>query len=264
MSSRGRRRSPLARKLFSIDNVTGIFVASDFVGARADDAFAIALEGDVASNPPKASRTGFVSPSSVDASRWRRGGVAMAASRWRRRGGGGIAAASRQRRRDGGATAGRRRLELSTPQVTVSKDEEGAWATIKPHVFSHIMDFFAEGSDAIASGDAVASDTEILDTDSEVVAMIKELIEVRIRPAVQEDGGDIFFRGFDDATGIVSVELAGSCVGCPSSSVTLNNGVENMLMHYVEEVKGIENVTPEEEADEFKLSFAPQDSHLSI
>ena len=150
--------------------------------------------------------------------------------------------------------------------VTVSKNDEGAWSTIKPHVFSHLMDFFAEGVDAVSADDeSTPRDTEILDTDSEVVAMIKELIEVRIRPAVQEDGGDIFYRGFDEATGLVQVELAGSCVGCPSSSVTLTNGVENMLMHYVEEVRGIENVTPAGDEDEFKLSFDPPDNpHVSI
>ena len=150
--------------------------------------------------------------------------------------------------------------------VTVSKNDEGAWSTIKPHVFSHLMDFFAEGVDAVSADDeSTPRDTEILDTDSEVVAMIKELIEVRIRPAVQEDGGDIFYRGFDEATGLVQVELAGSCVGCPSSSVTLTNGVENMLMHYVEEVRGIENVTPAGDEDDFKLSFDPPDNpHVSI
>jgi len=151
-------------------------------------------------------------------------------------------------------------------RVCATQNDEGAWSTIKPHVFSHLMDFFAEGVDAVSADDeSTPRDTEILDTDSEVVAMIKELIEVRIRPAVQEDGGDIFYRGFDESTGLVQVELAGSCVGCPSSSVTLTNGVENMLMHYVEEVRGIENVTPAGDEDEFKLSFDPPDNpHVSI
>jgi len=138
--------------------------------------------------------------------------------------------------------------------VTVSKLDSGAWPVIKPQVFSYLMDWYAEGSKAVDDADAT-SDTTILDDDSEVVAMIKELIEVRIRPAVQEDGGDIFYRGFDEKTGLVQVELAGSCVGCPSSSVTLRNGVENMLMHYVDEVKGIENVTPDDDDDAFKLTF---------
>ena len=84
----------------------------------------------------------------------------------------------------------------------------------------------------------MVSDTTILDTDDEVVATIKELLETRVRPAVQEDGGDIFYVGFDPVRGMVQVRLAGSCVGCPSSSITLRNGVENMLMHYIPEVSG--------------------------
>jgi len=139
--------------------------------------------------------------------------------------------------------------------VTISKDRGGAWPVIKPHVFAHLMDWYAEGTLAVED-EIRATDTTILDDDSEVVAMIKELIEARIRPAVQEDGGDIFYRDFNDATGIVSVELAGSCVGCPSSSVTLRNGVENMLKHYIPEVKGIENIGPDDDDDTYKLTFA--------
>jgi NFU1 iron-sulfur cluster scaffold homolog, mitochondrial len=112
---------------------------------------------------------------------------------------------------------------------------------LNPQIFSKILDFFAEGKPAVVDNPLV-SDTTILDTDDEVVATIKELLETRIRPAVQEDGGDIFYVGFDPATGIVRVRLAGSCVGCPSSSVTLRNGVENMLKHYIAEVKGIEEM----------------------
>ena len=76
--------------------------------------------------------------------------------------------------------------------------------------------------------------------DTEVVAMIKELLDERIRPSVQEDGGDIIFQDFRE--GIVYLKLIGSCTSCPSSTVTLKHGVENMLMHYVEEVKGVEQV----------------------
>lgn len=93
------------------------------------------------------------------------------------------------------------------------------------------------------------TDTTILEDDDEVVAMIKELLETRIRPAVQEDGGDIKYVGFEEDTGIVTVQLAGSCVGCPSSSVTLKNGVENMLMHYIPEVTNVVSLE-EEEQDE--------------
>ena len=92
--------------------------------------------------------------------------------------------------------------------------------------------------------------------------MIKELLETRIRPAVQEDGGDIFFEGFDADAGLVRVRMAGSCVGCPSSTATLRNGVENMLMHYVPEVRGIEQVKGkiDEESD---AAFASLEERLA-
>eukprot|EP00968_Pinguiococcus_pyrenoidosus_P004558 scaffold301_cov243-Pinguiococcus_pyrenoidosus.AAC.63 len=84
------------------------------------------------------------------------------------------------------------------------------------------------------------------DDDDEVVAMIKELLATRIRPAVQEDGGDIYFDNFDAETGIVYLEMAGSCAGCPSSTVTLKQGVENMLRHYIPEVKAVMEVENDE------------------
>jgi len=105
------------------------------------------------------------------------------------------------------------------------------------------MDHFASGEKAVEAD--IVSDTTIFDHDDEVVQMIKELLEVRIRPAVQEDGGDIKLVGYDEHTGVVSVRLEGSCVGCPSSSVTLKSGVENMLMHYIPEVTGVVSVEAE-------------------
>ena len=82
----------------------------------------------------------------------------------------------------------------------------------------------------------------ILDDDTEVVQMIKELLDMRIRPSVMEDGGDIKFHGFDEESGVVRLEMQGSCSGCPSSSATLKGGIENMLMHYIPEVREVENV----------------------
>ena len=95
---------------------------------------------------------------------------------------------------------------------------------------------------------------QINDDDSEVVQMIKELLDMRIRPSVQEDGGDIKFHGFDEETGVVTLEMQGSCSGCPSSSATLKGGIENMLMHYIPEVKEVENVAGGEMEDEGALS----------
>ena len=87
-----------------------------------------------------------------------------------------------------------------------------------------------------------AEDTMIHEDDSEAVQMIKEIMETRIRPFVQEDGGDITYRSFDEETGLVLIEMKGSCAGCPSSSITLKNGIEGMLKHYVQEVETVEAV----------------------
>jgi len=142
--------------------------------------------------------------------------------------------------------------------VTVSKDSENTWAVLKPEIYSTLMEHFTSGVPLFRSEEerlnAGPQDTRILETDSETVAMIKELLDTRIRPAIMEDGGDIEYRGFEEADGIVKVKLKGSCRGCSSSTVTLKNGIERMLMHYIPEVKGIEQILDTEEtvaADEF-------------
>ena len=132
--------------------------------------------------------------------------------------------------------------------VTVTKRAESKWQFMRPEIFSVLMDFFENPSNKVLLDKPVITDTTILEDDDEIVAMIKELIEDRIRPAVQEDGGDIYYRNFEEETGLVTVALAGSCVGCPSSSVTLKQGVENMLMHYIPEVTAV--VAEEEEGDD--------------
>jgi len=134
--------------------------------------------------------------------------------------------------------------------VTVSKDSENPWAVIKPEIYSVLMEHFSAGLPLFRSREerdaAGPQDTKILDTDSETVAMIKELLETRVRPAIMEDGGDIEYRGLSDE-GFVKVKLKGSCRGCDSSTVTLKSGIERMLMHYIPEVKGVEQVLDEEE-----------------
>ncbi|KAF7320134.1 hypothetical protein MKEN_00797900 [Mycena kentingensis (nom. inval.)] len=136
--------------------------------------------------------------------------------------------------------------------VTVSKDSENPWPIIKPEIYSILMEFFSSGQPLFRSKEdrdsAGPQDTKILDTDSETVAMIKELLETRVRPAIMEDGGDIEYRGFDEnGDALVKVKLKGSCRGCDSSTVTLKSGIERMLMHYIPEVKGVEQVLDEEE-----------------
>lgn len=129
--------------------------------------------------------------------------------------------------------------------VTVSKDSETSWSVVKPEIYSILMEFFSSGQPLFRSDEdreaAGPQDMRILDTDSETVAMIKELLETRVRPAIMEDGGDIEYRGFTD-DGYVAVKLKGSCRGCSSSTVTLKSGIERMLMHYIPEVKGVEQV----------------------
>ncbi|KAI0271601.1 HIRA-interacting protein 5 [Gloeopeniophorella convolvens] len=141
--------------------------------------------------------------------------------------------------------------------VTVSKDAENPWAVVKPEVYSILMEYFSSGQPLFRSEEdrlsAGPQDTRILDTDSDTVAMIKELLDTRVRPAIMEDGGDIEYRGFTDE-GIVKIKLKGSCRGCDSSTVTLKTGIERMLVHYIPEVKGTEQVLDEEEIiaqDEF-------------
>ncbi|KAF9505629.1 hypothetical protein BS47DRAFT_1374280 [Hydnum rufescens UP504] len=128
--------------------------------------------------------------------------------------------------------------------VTISKDSENPWCIPSyMEYFTSQQPLFRSDEERDAAG---PQDTRILDTDSDTVAMIKELLETRVRPAIMEDGGDIEYRGYSD-DGIVKLKLKGSCRGCDSSAVTLKTGIERMLMHYVPEVQGVEQVLDQEE-----------------
>lgn len=127
--------------------------------------------------------------------------------------------------------------------ITITKaDEDVEWKLLKPEVFAVIMDFFASGL-PVLNEDQPAADTQVTDDDDEIVQMIKELLDTRIRPTVQEDGGDIVFVGFEE--GIVKLKMQGSCTSCPSSVVTLRNGVQNMMQFYIPEVLGVIQVEDE-------------------
>ena len=130
--------------------------------------------------------------------------------------------------------------------VTVSKDSENPWTVLKPEIYSILMEHFTSNTPLFKSEEdrenAGPQDTKILADDSETVAMIKELLDTRVRPAIMEDGGDIEYRGFSD-DGTVKLKLKGSCRGCDSSTVTLKSGIERMLMHYIPEVKNVEQVS---------------------
>ncbi|CAZ84362.1 unnamed protein product [Tuber melanosporum] len=130
--------------------------------------------------------------------------------------------------------------------ITITKDEETQWAFLKAEVYSLITEALNSGEPVILEGTMESSDTQREEGDSEVVGMIKELLETRIRPAIQEDGGDIEYRGFEN--GVVKLKLRGACRTCDSSTVTLKNGIESMLMHYIEEVQSVQQIMdPEEE-----------------
>jgi NFU1 iron-sulfur cluster scaffold homolog, mitochondrial len=125
---------------------------------------------------------------------------------------------------------------LSEEFITVTKDPQENWEYLKPIVLAELLDHFASGFPVIENANKV----DALSNDNEVVKKIKNILEERVRPAVAMDGGDIVFNHFKD--GIVYVELHGACSGCPSSTVTLKNGVENMLKHYVPEVESVEAI----------------------
>ena len=139
--------------------------------------------------------------------------------------------------------------------ITVTKAEDVNWAHVKPEIFALITEAITSGEQLVNTVDKTSAEEgqggqgedslAANDEDDEVVAMIKELLETRIRPAIQEDGGDIEYRGFEN--GFVGLKLRGACRTCDSSTVTLKNGIESMLMHYIEEVKGVNQVLDEEE-----------------
>ena len=132
------------------------------------------------------------------------------------------------------------RVFFGSDFISVTK-RDGDWKHLKPAILGAVMEHFTRGL-PLMEGGADETEETYSEEDSEVVEQIKELIETRVRPAVAQDGGDIIFKGFDGDSGIVSLHLQGSCAGCPSSTMTLKNGIENMLRHYVPEVTAVEAV----------------------
>jgi Fe-S cluster biogenesis protein NfuA len=134
------------------------------------------------------------------------------------------------------------RVFFGSDFISVTKST-GEWQHLKPAVLGAIMDHFTRGLPLIGEGSSDTGESDhSLDDESEIAQQIRELLDTRIRPAVAQDGGDIVFRGFDEKSGVVSLYLRGSCAGCPSSRMTLKNGIENMLRHYIPEVSAVEAV----------------------
>lgn len=124
--------------------------------------------------------------------------------------------------------------------VAVTKDATSPWSHLKPAIFAAIMDHFTLGQEL------TFEEVETSNPESDpVVKMIREVLDTRVRPAIQADGGDLEYLGWDAETGHVRLRLQGACRTCSSSTITLRNGIERMLMYYVPEVRGVEQVEDE-------------------
>ncbi|XDA97748.1 NifU family protein [Sulfitobacter sp. LCG007] len=130
---------------------------------------------------------------------------------------------------------------FGTDFVTVTKAEGVEWDHVKPALLGAIMEHFQSGQPTMADDSAPASGhAEHTGEDGAIVGQIKELLDSRVRPAVAQDGGDITFHGFD--RGVVYLHMQGACAGCPSSTLTLKMGIENLLRHYIPEVTEVRPV----------------------
>ena len=125
---------------------------------------------------------------------------------------------------------------ISDNFLTVKKDKKVSWESLKPMIISHLNDYFEKNNNPILINGKSEKKTD----DDETISKIKDVLDTKIRPAVARDGGDIKFKSFDN--GVVKVELQGACSGCPSSIMTLKQGVQNLLKHYVKEVNSVEAI----------------------
>ncbi len=130
---------------------------------------------------------------------------------------------------------------LGNDFVTVTKLDSVDWDHIKPAILGAVMEHYQSGQPVMTGDGAVASGHADHDgEDAEIVSQIKELLDSRVRPAVAQDGGDITFHGFE--RGVVYLHMQGACAGCPSSTLTLKMGIENLLRHYIPEVTEVRPV----------------------
>ena len=123
---------------------------------------------------------------------------------------------------------------LGSDFVTVTKADATQWDHIKPAILGAIMEHYQSGAPVMQGSVDVTGHAEHSGEDEAIVTQIKELLDTRVRPAVAQDGGDITFHGFD--RGVVYLHMQGACAGCPSSTMTLKMGIENLLRHYIPEV----------------------------
>ncbi len=124
--------------------------------------------------------------------------------------------------------------------VAITKTDAADWQMIKPALLGTLLEHFQSGA-PVLTGEGAEEPGEVYEGEAaEIVTQIKELLDTRVRPAVARDGGDIVFQRFDMDTGQVFLHMRGACAGCPSSSMTLKHGIENLLKHYVPEVSSVE------------------------
>lgn len=124
--------------------------------------------------------------------------------------------------------------------VTVTKEDGTEWDHVKPAILGAIMEHFQSGKPVMVGEAAASGHAEHDGEDAQIVGQIKELLDTRVRPAVAQDGGDITFHGFE--RGVVYLHMQGACAGCPSSTITLKMGIENLLRHYIPEVTEVRPV----------------------
>ena len=124
--------------------------------------------------------------------------------------------------------------------ISITKNNNHEWEMLKPSISETIIEFYKSGAAIVLQEEEDKTDTSNAE-DNEAVIKIKEIIDTKVRPAVAKDGGDIIFQSFDN--GIVYLHMQGSCAGCPSSTATLKAGIENMLKHYIPEVREVRPVT---------------------
>jgi len=123
--------------------------------------------------------------------------------------------------------------------ITVKKEKSLTWSDLKYGIISEINDYYSQGHNVVIKKSLKKNINESTQHESnEIIKKINEILDSKVRPAVARDGGDITFKSFEK--GVVTVELKGSCSGCPSSIMTLKQGVQNLLCHYVPEVKSVE------------------------
>ena len=125
---------------------------------------------------------------------------------------------------------------LGNDFISINKDDDISWEDIKHVAISLINDFYSTGKEHVIDKDLIEENEDLADIEKKIVKILDE----KIRPAVAKDGGDIRFKEYNN--GIVKVQLQGSCSGCPSSTLTLKQGVQNLLCHYIPEVKEVEAI----------------------